>query len=73
MITFVVAPGGDWEGLYIDDKLVIQNHSLDWQQVLEALKIKYECFEADEVWMAESGALPENFNDVKFQDTNGSG
>lgn len=67
-ITFVGDPGGDWEGLYIDGKLVIENHSLQWWQVLYALKIEYDSFDADEEWLQEKGSLPNDLKDVKRED-----
>lgn len=62
-ITFV--DGDDWEGLYINNKLVLENHSLRISDVLKALGIKYESIIADDEWLASCGNLPENLADVK--------
>jgi hypothetical protein len=67
-ITFVGEPGGDWEGLFIDGKLVREGHSLHWSHVLEALGIEYDSFDADEDWMYEHGSFPDDLKDVKRQE-----
>lgn len=33
---------GDWEGIYVDGKLAAEGHSLDPQQTLDAVDLKYE-------------------------------
>jgi hypothetical protein len=63
-----VVSADDWYGLYIDGKLVTENHSLRWSDVLQALGIKYNWDAVDEEWMEEHGRLPENFKDVKLSD-----
>ncbi len=62
-LTFVGAD--DWEGLYINDKLVMENHSLDIFKVLNAIGIDYKFIFADDEWMGEQGSLPEKLKDVK--------
>lgn len=62
-ITFV--DSDDWEGLYINGELVLENHSLRIYDVLKALGIKYEVINADDDWLASCGNLPENLTDVK--------
>lgn len=62
-IAFV--DGDDWQGLYLDGKLVLENHSLYSIEVLEALKIKFKYIEADGDWMMENGHLPEKLSQVK--------
>ena len=64
--TFVSAECGDWQALYIDDKLAVEGHSVYAEDVLDAiadiLPNKVERYEiADEV--AEMG-MPTNLSDI---------
>jgi len=63
----------DWEGLYLDDELVAQNHSVDVFYALQramnkqgALTIhQMETLCADEDWIGELGRLPIHLSEVK--------
>ncbi len=56
---------GDWEGIYVDDKLVAEGHSLDARQTLEAVGLMYLHMERDECGEIEGcSSLPENFKDL---------
>lgn len=63
-ITFV--DGDDWEGMYIDGKLIIENHVLSVPEVLEKSGLEYDEVFADQDWLAEHGSLPEKLKDVKI-------
>lgn len=65
-ITIVDHAGGDWTGMYLDNKLVLEGHSLNWWEILNILKIEYEEIEADENWMYENGNLPKDLKDVQL-------
>ena len=54
----------DWEGLYIDGKLVMENHSLRVEDVLEACQVKFDSHWVDDDWMCNRGRFPEKFEDV---------
>lgn len=64
-ITFV--SGGDWQGLYVDGKIVLQNHSLYPIEVLEALKIDFDYIETDDEWLYKIGRFPDELSKVKKQ------
>lgn len=64
-LDFVTAD--DWQGLYINSKLVLENHSLDWRHILDALDIEYDNDVIDEKWMEENGRLPKDLKDVKLE------
>ncbi len=68
-MTIQLVSGGDWQGLYIDGVLKVQNHSLYACDVLDALEgiLKVQYIEADEDWMAKVGQLPDKLKDVKKQ------
>lgn len=63
-VHIVSSPSGDWEGLYLDGRLVVEGHSLSWWQVLSAIRIEYDMSECDETWINDVGRLPENLDDV---------
>jgi hypothetical protein len=63
VVTFV--DGCDWEGIYVDGKLVFENHSITAHEALEHAGVKYKFVEADGDWLAERGHLPEKLKDVK--------
>lgn len=56
---------GNWEAMYVNGKLVAENHSLNTREILFALKLDYELLQADDEWMEDVGDFPENFKDVK--------
>lgn len=63
---YVVA--GDWEGIYIDDKLQLEGHSI---QTAEAMKLTIEnevtdltVYEIDQEYMEELGSLPKSFSQL---------
>jgi hypothetical protein len=62
-VTFV--DGDDWEGLYIDDKLVIEGHVVRIDDMLRLLGIDGEKIYADDEWLQEQGTLPVNLSEVK--------
>lgn len=64
-ITFV--SGDDWKGLYVDGKLVYENHSIPNYIVLDKLGIDYDEIEADLDWLDKVGCLPEKLSQVKEQ------
>ena len=57
----------DWEGLYIDGKLVEQGHHIRIDDIFRHLRIKCQEIHPDDDWLVERGSLPENFEDVKRQ------
>ena len=63
---YVVAE--DWEGIYIDDKLQLEGHSI---QTPDAMKLTIEnevtelsVYEIDQEYMEELGSLPESFSQL---------
>jgi hypothetical protein len=66
-----IVDGDDWVGLYFNDTLVSQGHSLNIWDVLNLLQDEVvECrdyIHADMDWMATIGHLPNNLDDVVRQ------
>jgi hypothetical protein len=66
-----IVDGDDWKGLYINDKLVLQDHDLDLWDVLKLLQDEVvECrdyIHADLDWMESVGHLPNHLDDVVRQ------
>lgn len=58
----IVSLNGDWSGIYVDDKLIFENHELSGTDVLDALKLKYSYSEISN-W--EDGNLPAKLEDIE--------
>lgn len=55
--------GEDWAGMYIDNGLVLEGHSLDEFALLDVLKIKYTFAYANDRWL-RGRSLPHFYEDV---------
>jgi hypothetical protein len=59
----------DWEGYFIDGKIVYQTHSVRTGSILEELEklglIKFETLEADEQSMQEFGSFPDTLEQAR--------
>lgn len=64
----VYVMGDDWEGVYIDGKLVNENHSVNWPYVLKQLGHYVSVKEVDYEWLGERGNFPEDISEVVFYD-----
>jgi hypothetical protein len=60
-----IVDGDDWKGLYIDGKLVTENHQLSIYDILDAIGVKYKYVPVDEDWLYERGRLPDKLSEVK--------
>lgn len=57
---------GDWQGLYINNKLVKEGHNLKLEDTIKYLEYGYECFlfySATAPWVEEDGDMPEYFEE----------
>lgn len=71
-IKFIKCDGDSWEGLYINNKLILENHSLDVYEVLKAIQGNYmwadkpivSMFFIDDEWMGDKGNLPDDFMSI---------
>lgn len=65
----VVARGNDWEGLYINGKLITEGHSIDNIElanlvIIYGLKEKLEAREVNYSWINYIGAFPDSIDEV---------
>jgi hypothetical protein len=60
-IVFVHGDSGDWEGIYVDGKLLREDHSLDPDDVLSVLGIAYETHWID---MEDGSRLPKDLSEL---------
>ena len=60
-----IVDGDCWEGLYINGKLIIENHSLSIYDILEEIGVKYKHVLVDDEWLGKRGNLPEKLSEVK--------
>lgn len=71
-IKVVFADGDDWQGLYIDGVLRIENHRLDVVDLLHVVKLyvkgpfDVECKEVCCDWIEDRGSFPRNISEVQF-------
>ena len=56
--------GDDWEGLYLDGKLVEEGHHFRLTDVLARFGIECDEVWPDDSWLEERGSLPKNFEEV---------
>lgn len=62
-LTHVMAD--DWEGLYMDGKIVDQGHTINWQTMIENIfGVSVESVEANYEWLEKQGYYPVNLVDV---------
>ena len=61
-LIFVHDYDGEWAGVYLDKKLVIQGHSFTPEEVMDALGVDYG---AVEVNLEELGDCPEDFDELR--------
>jgi len=70
-MKIALVQGDEWQGLYLDGKLVLENHSLSARHVLEKLRDhsddiqELSCLIVDEEWLDGQGSLPERLSDVE--------
>lgn len=65
-ITFV--EGDDWVGVYLNDKLITQGHSINERELLESLgykNIDAKYIEDEEIWDELGNSCPEKLSDVE--------
>lgn len=55
----------DWEGLYIDGRLIEEGHYIRLRDLAKAAGLDYEEDEVRYEWLAERGSLPERYEDVQ--------
>lgn len=48
----------DWEGVYLNGRLIAQHHHVDLRDVVEALGAEYHFLEVDAQWAQDEGELP---------------
>lgn len=55
----------DWEGVYVNGKLIQEHHHIDWPALLKHLGFEYESLEiTDQEWLENLGSLPEKLEDI---------
>lgn len=61
-ITFVSAD--DWEGLYVDEQLMLEGHHVRLEDLFSKLGIPVEFVTAEQSWLEAHGRLPKYLCDV---------
>jgi hypothetical protein len=61
----IVGNGDDWEGIYVDGILQMEDHTLTAGDIIRILGIKAERKEVSSEWLGgEVGSLPERLSDI---------
>lgn len=55
----------DWEGWYLDGKLIAEGHTVTANQLLEALKVETNSIDIQGEWLEMQGSLPHNESEVR--------
>lgn len=55
----------DWEGLYIDGKLVQEGHVIQKDELLRHFGITLDTVEVAPDWLEDRGGFPEKLSDVE--------
>lgn len=61
-----IVSGDDWQGLYVDGKLVDEGHSIQLDTFARIMGIDLNEKEADFDWLEKEGRMPDNLSEVKF-------
>ena len=64
-MKITIAKFDDWEGLYINGKLVSQDHKITIKELAAHINLDIELKEVDYDWF--EGNFPEDLNEVKFE------
>lgn len=64
MVKLTLAYGGDWEGFYLDNKLIADGHVVTATEILEKLGYSVDSVEVNQEWLESRGNLPENMEEV---------
>lgn len=68
-ITLVADNSGDWEGIYIDNNLQQQGHSINLYNLLYTLRERgYIDFEYTESRVEDGEGFPEDLNDLNLEE-----
>lgn len=72
MSNYVCAIGDDWSGIYVNDELVMEGHTIHSNDVFSIIQEyglveSYEMKYIDQDWLENTGNLPANIFDVKFE------
>jgi hypothetical protein len=60
-----IVDGDDWEGLYVDGRLVTEGHRVSVTEALNAVGVSCEVVYADDHWLEEVGRLPDQLRKVR--------
>lgn len=67
-LTYVSSAHGDWCGIYIDNKLQVEGHSIpphEWLELIEKWNIgRTKQFEVCGDWLEEYGSFLKNLSDI---------
>jgi len=57
----------DWCGIYVDEILITENHTIELEDLLTLLKIPFQSKWVDTGWLFDRGNLPTHLSEVEFE------
>lgn len=67
-LIYISSNHGDWCGIYLDDRLYTEGHSIpvwEWLEIIKTLLIDTtEQYEVDGDWVGWRGSFPQTFSEI---------
>lgn len=71
-IQIALVKADDWEGLYVSEKLVCEDHAIEVEEVMAQVLYnhvdRFDIYHASETWMAMVGSFAPSLRDVVLED-----
>ena len=71
-IQIALVKADDWEGLYVSDKLVCEDHGIEIEEVMAQVLHNhvdaFDIYRASETWMGMVGGFPASLLEVVLED-----
>lgn len=71
-VQVALVKADDWEGLYVNERLVCEDHEISVEEVMSYVLYqhvdRFQIFEADQEWVGENGTFSLDLRDVVLED-----
>lgn len=64
-MKLTIVQGDGWHGLYKDDKLMVEGHSISYEDLASVLGVTIKTVEPNQTWLEDRGNLPCDLAEVK--------
>lgn len=66
-MKYTLVKGDDWEGFYVNGKLITEGHRIELEDIFEILQLNFTEKWVDVDWLDDKGGFTENLEDVVFE------